>query len=451
MSAFNPLMPLVALARKDLVLYLNDKRALMLHLLMPVVLAAFFGSLFGGGSQSQTGRIDVGLVVQDSAESSRKIVAGLKADPTLRITELDDAAAQQQVRAGKLPVAVVIPAGFGTAADSALFGGPQRARPELPLYYDPSQSAVLAMVKGLLTQQVMQATSAAMMGAGGAATTARQIEALRDSARTDTQAAQLGAFLASLKTYQDQRAATAGAGGKQGSDGSEGSGGSEAAGSGAAVGMAMPYTTREQALSSGPRYNGYAHSFAGMGVQFILFMGIEMGVAMLLARRLGIWNRLLAAPVSLATVVTARALSATVIALGLMCALFACAALMFGVRVDSLAGFLGVALGFALVTATFGLLIAAFGKTPEAARGIAVFATLIMVVLGGAWVPAFIFPAWMQTATLAIPTRWAIDGFDAVTWRGLGLAGALPSIAVLFGFAALFGALAIYRFSRDQR
>ena len=451
MTAFNRLIPLVALARKDLVLYLNDKRALMLHLLMPVVLAAFFGSLFGGGSQSKTGRIDVGLVVQDSADSSRHIVAGLKADPTLRITELDEAAAQQQVRAGKLPVAVVIPAGFGTAADSALFGGPARARPELPLYYDPSQSAVLAMVKGLLTQQVMQATSAAVMGAGGAATTARQLEALRDSARTDAQAAQLGAFLASLKTYQEQRTATAGAGGQQGIDGSGGNGGSAAAGSDAPVGMAMPYTTREQALSSGPQYNSYAHSFAGMGVQFILFMGIEMGVAMLVARRLGIWNRLLAAPVSLATVVTARALSATIIALGLMCALFVCAALMFGVRVDSLAGFLGVALGFALVTATFGLLIAAFGKTPEAARGIAVFATLIMVVLGGAWVPTFIFPAWMQTATLAIPTRWAIDGFDAVTWRGLGLAGALPSIAVLSGFAALFGALAVYRFSRDQR
>jgi ABC-2 type transport system permease protein len=35
-----------------------------------------------------------------------------------------------------------------------------------------------------------------------------------------------------------------------------------------------------------------------MGVQFILFMGIDMGIGILLARRSGIWNRLLAAPVS---------------------------------------------------------------------------------------------------------------------------------------------------------
>jgi ABC-2 type transport system permease protein len=124
---------------------------------------------------------------------------------------------------------------------------------------------------------------------------------------------------------------------------------------------------------------------------------------------------------------------------------------MFKVQVGSLAGFFGVAVTFAMVTASFGLLIAAFGKTPEAARGIAVFATLIMVVLGGAWVPSFIFPQWMQTATLVMPTRWAIDGFDAVTWRGLGLAGALPSIAVLFAFAVVFGGLALAKFTRDGR
>ena len=38
---------------------------------------------------------------------------------------------------------------------------------------------------------------------------------------------------------------------------------------------------------------------------------------------------------------------------------------------------------FALMTASFGLLIAAFGKTPEAARGIPIFATLILVMLVG--------------------------------------------------------------------
>jgi ABC-2 type transport system permease protein len=39
------------------------------------------------------------------------------------------------------------------------------------VYYDPSQSTMLAMVKGLLTQQVMQATSSAVMSFKAAAST----------------------------------------------------------------------------------------------------------------------------------------------------------------------------------------------------------------------------------------------------------------------------------------
>ena len=62
---------LIALIRKDLILYLNDKRALLLHLLMPVVLAAFFGSLFGGSPESSTHKLDVGLVVLDQSDAGK--------------------------------------------------------------------------------------------------------------------------------------------------------------------------------------------------------------------------------------------------------------------------------------------------------------------------------------------------------------------------------------------
>ncbi|MES2162190.1 MAG: ABC transporter permease [Pseudomonadota bacterium] len=437
------MIALIALVRKDLILYLNDKRALMLHLLMPVVLAAFFGSLFGGGSEAKTGKIDVGLVQLDQSDSGKKIAAGLRADSGLKIIELSDAEAQERVRHGKLSVAVVIPAGFGEQAADALFSG--RNKPQLPVYYDPSQSTMLAMVKGLLTQQVMQVTSAAAMSPKGNKTTERQLAELRDKAAKDPEQAQLSEFLTSLKKYQDQRVAADAE--KEAAAKASG----KPAPAEAPVGMSVPYTTQDQALSSGPKYNGYAHSFAGMGVQFILFMGIDMGIGILLARRMGIWNRLLAAPVSLATVLAARAISGAIIAMGLMCVMFVCAMLIFKVQISSVAGFLGMAASFSLMTAAFGLLVAAFGKTPEAARGIATFATLIMVMLGGAWVPSFIFPEWMQQLTLVVPTRWAVDGFDAVTWRGLGLDGVLAPIAVQLGFAAVFGGLAGWKFLHDQK
>ena len=50
------------------------------------------------------------------------------------------------------------------------------------------------------------------------------------------------------------------------------------------------------------KYTGSAHPFGGMSVQFILFMGIDAAIAIPLARREGLWNRLLAAPVTVFTV-----------------------------------------------------------------------------------------------------------------------------------------------------
>jgi ABC-2 type transport system permease protein len=426
---------ILALVRKDLLLYINDRRALMLHLLIPIVVAAFFGSLFGGSGKSQSGKIDIALVQQDRSPVGERIAAGLKADPNLRVEALTLIEARAKVTAGKVSVAVVIPEGFGAAAGNAFFGA--GTKPELPVLYDPSQSTVLAMVKGLLTQQVMQHVSAEMFsGKGGQELTERTIADIENAASADPDRVALRDMLRSVRAYQvrqDQQVVkTPAAAAPEG-------------------GLKMPFETRDEAVSAGPVYNVYAHSFAGMGVQFILFMGVDLGIAMLTARRTGIWNRLLAAPITQGQVLLSRMVSGTLIAAALLVVMFVVAVLVFGVTIHSVAGFVLIALSFAAMTATFGLLIAAFGKTPEAARGIATLATLLIVMLGGAWVPSFIFPEWLQTVSKAVPARWAIDGLDAVTWRGLGLEAAAQSSLALAGFALVFGLLAVWQFrSREQ-
>lgn len=94
------------------------------------------------------------------------------------------------------------------------------------------------------------------------------------------------------------------------------------------------------------------------------------------------------------------------------------------------------------------LLIVAFGSTPEPARGIAMFATLILVMQGMPGYRFFRSPNWVQTVTMFMPMRWAVDGFDAVTWRGLSMDAPGMSMAVQLGFAAWFGTLTLWRFKR---
>jgi ABC-2 type transport system permease protein len=143
--------------------------------------------------------------------------------------------------------------------------------------------------------------------------------------------------------------------------------------------------------------------------------------------------------------------SGALIAIFLLLILFAVAMTAFGVRIEgSVAGFLGVTVAFGILTATFGLLIAALGKTPEATRGLAIFVTLLLVMLSGAWVPSFVFPQWLQTVSLFVPSRWAVDGLDAMTWRGLGADAALAPIGVMLAFAAAFAVLALWRFDWEE-
>jgi ABC-2 type transport system permease protein len=125
--------------------------------------------------------------------------------------------------------------------------------------------------------------------------------------------------------------------------------------------------------------------------------------------------------------------------------------IVFGVRIHgSVIGFAAIAVACSIMAATFGLLVAALGRTPAATRRVATFAVLVMVMLGGAWVPSFVFPAWLQRLTVVIPARWAVDGLDAMTWRGLGIHAAVMPTVVLLGFAVLFAVLTVARFRWEE-
>jgi ABC-2 type transport system permease protein len=419
-----------ALVRKDIRLFLNDRRAVLMSVVAPIVVASFFGFVMGGqGGKPQTSRIPLAVIDQDQSATSREIVNRLGKDNALEVKAADLEEARAAVRKGKMTVAVVIPKNFGDDAGSAFFSSSQK--PEIGILFDPSHTVEFNMVQGILTGQVMQVVSKEMFsGESGRRVVQQSLKQLDVIPGLATgQKETLGDLLRSVQKWNAQTGGTNGAS--------------------ARAGLSIPYQVREEAItaSTGAKYNGYTHSFAGMGVQFILFLGIDVGINMLLQRQRGLWKRLRAAPLSRGMLLGSRAASAALTSMLIMILLFAFARVAFGVRIEgSRAGFLGVCAAFALMTATFGLLIAALGKTPEATRGLSVFVTLIMVMLGGAWVPTFIFPQWLQSLTVVIPTRWAIDGLEAMSWRGLGFSAALAPIGVLLLFAAVFGTLAVMRF-----
>jgi ABC-2 type transport system permease protein len=429
-----PLIPLLAMVKKDLQLFFSDSRAVIVTFAVPVAIASFFGSIFSGPSQNgEPVRVSVAMVDQDRSVISAAIVSGADADRNLKVTTPDEDQARDEVRRGKTSVAVIIPQGFGDAAGRAFFGNGEKA--PLAVLYDPSRTMEVAMVRGILTEHVMEAVSREMFGGEqGRAVAAQTIPQIEKSTMPPEQKKALVDLLTSVQNLYRQPAA----GGEQRR---------------AARGIAMPYTVHEQAMTSGSNvaYNSYAHSFAGMGIQFLLFAAANLGIEILLERQRGLWKRLRSAPVSRYTLLAGKTVSMTIVGLMTLGVSFGFAILVFGVRIQgSVIGFLSVAFACALMAATFGLLIAALGKTPAATRGVTTLAVLMMVMLGGAWVPTFVFPAWLQQATVVVPARWAVDGMDAMTWRGIGLRGAVTPTLVLLGFAVAFGTLAALRFRWEE-
>jgi ABC-2 type transport system permease protein len=427
------LTALIAMVRKDLLLFFSDRRSVIVSFVVPIAIASFFGSIFSGASRSgERARVAVMVVDRDESAISKGIVSGARADTNLDVTLTNADVARDSVRRGQSSVGVIIPKGFGEASGAAFFSNGEK--PELEMLYDPSRTIELAMVRGILTQHVMESVSREMFGgAQGRAYLEKAIPQIEASGMSQEQKQLLLQVLRSVSRFYDQPA--------------------RSPASGRGGGLTIPYTVREEPItaSANVAYNGYAHSFAGMGIQFLLFAMANLGVEMLLERQRGLWKRLRSAPVSRLTLLLGKGISGAIISLLVFGVSFGFAMAVFGVRIEGgVAGFLGVAIACSLMASAFGLLVAALGNTPATARGVTSLGVLVMVMLGGAWVPTFVFPAWLQQLTLVVPVRWAVDGLDAMTWRGIGSQGAVMPIIVLVGFAALFAGVAAVRFRWEE-
>ena len=424
-----------ALIRNDLRIYMTDRRAMIIGVAVPILIAAFFGYVFGGNDSAEAGKIPVAIVDEDQSAVSRAIAADFAKEPLVLVQMLNRAQAEQAVRAGKIQVAAVIPRNFGAGATRALFS--ERAGPQVELLIDPSQSMSGRVVEGLFAQHGMQEiTKEAFSGASGQAALADSIARLDGASPADVpERAELKNLLEALRNLNARV-------------------GSEGGGSvGLQRGMSIPYVVATRAITSARSvpYNGYAHSFAGMTTQFILLAGIDAGIVLLLVRERGIWQRLRSAPLGKAQYLLARLISTALIGLFQFTLIYTAAIAIFKVRIGgSFIGFAALAVALCVLNAAFGLMLAAIGRSAAATRGIAIMATLLLVMMGGAWVPSFVFPKWLQQVSLALPTRWAVDGLDAMTWRGLSLDAAVAPILVLGAAATVCIAIAIWRFRWEE-
>lgn len=437
---------LLALILKDLRVFLTDRLAVSFSFLVPIMLASFLGSVTGGrpGKSSNTG-IPVVVADLDGSAVSRMIVQKLSADPTLKITLTNETEVLNAVQEGRKSAGLVLPKGLSHDAPRSLLG--LAPRPVVRVLQDPSREFVASALQGLVVQHSLAGFAEAVVDG----TLVRELiaEALErvkpERERMESQMPPLKPlFVAAelwlaLRTNPSTGDATKASAPKPTPAGTQ---------------LRLPFDIKLVSVT-GPKsapYNAYAHSFAGMGVQFVLMAAIDWGIGILNDRQRGLWKRYRTAPLSRWILLGSRAASNVVSAMASLVVGFGFSMLVFGVRVEgSWIGFAFALLATSCMAAGLGLFLASLGKTAAATRGMSIPAILVLVMLSGAWVPPFLFPSWLQDLTLLTPTRHAVDALDAVTWRGLGFDAVLLPIGVQFAAAAALVYLAsrLFRWETD--
>jgi len=160
----------------------------------------------------------------------------------------------------------------------------------------------------------------------------------------------------------------------------------------------------------------------------------------------GTFLRILAAPLTKASVLIGKLLPYYFVNLIQIALMFAVGVVVFGMKLGHFSSLVLVSLALAASANGLGLLVASIGKTEAQINSLSVLFAITLGALGGMMVPTFVMPEWMKTLSLFTPHAWALAGYHDVIIRGLGVCEVLPEAGVLLCFACGFFALALWRF-----
>ena len=319
---------------------------------------------------------------------------------------LDRAAAEQLVRNGDVPVAVVLPKGLGTAA---LFG-PSGSAARITLLADVSDRIAPQMVAGLL-QKVTMTAAPDLMARGGIS----QFEQYA------------GPLTPEQKTAVDNWLPQIKAGGGTGS----GAGG---------FGIGIDTVDVMRQGRSESLVSFYA---AGVGVMFLLFSVSGASGSLLDEMDSGTLDRVLSTRVGMGGLLAGKWLFISLTGLLQLSVMFLWGRLVFGLDLFShLPGFLIMTAFTASAAAGFGLMLATLARTRAQLSGMGTIVILTMSALGGSMFPRFLMSETMQRFGLLTFNAWALDGYLKVFWRDAPLWQLWPQLLVLTLLAAAFMTLA---------
>jgi len=430
------LKTVIALIRKEFILFRKDKVAVSLTFLVPAVLIFIFGSVFGG-----TGNIS-GIRLAFINESNARIA--MKLEKTLDTTKtfflmkkykdehgnekrFDTNSVKEFVKKGSASAALVIPADAYTDTSLGL---------KLKYYYDPKNEIETQLIQGMLQKIVMESLPGMFMdnlwrrsekylGKDSGTQFNRQIAAVIGKYfKVDT--ALLNHSNLNNTMYDTVK--------KQADFFSN-----------------MLQIDKEQLVGKEIVNPNVTRNVGGWALMFLLFTLTGTATSIFDEQKSGVILRLLSAPVSGVHILWSKYIFSILLGIIQLFVLFLAGMFLFKIDIfPNIVNLMLVILAGATACTAFGMLLAAFCRTAAQANGWGTFLILTMSAIGGAWFPTFLMPGFIQVISKFTIVYWAVDGFLMVLWRGASFTDILPNLAFLFGSAAVINTISIIRFRKRQ-
>jgi ABC-2 type transport system permease protein len=408
-----------AVARTHFAKLKRDRAAFVLAFVVPVVFFSVFASIFrGSSSRATTRQISVAVVDEDRSANSARFVEALKREKGLKVVDakglpggkkgpaLDAAAAESMVRDGSVPLALIVPKGFGA---NPLQFGPSTGRPALKLLADTADPIAPQVVNGLLQKVAMTSMPDVVARAG--------IEEFDrwGGGLTPEQRARIEEGIGKLR-------------------GESGPGGG-----GTTAGGLVPVEMRD-VLGEEKTNPTVAVFAAGLGVMFLLFSAAGAGGALIEEVESGTLDRVLSTRVTMTQLLLGKLFYLSTVAVAQLTVMFLWGELFFGLELHRhVPGFLVMTVVTALSASAFGLVLAALSRTRMQLVALSNLLILVMSALGGSMFPRYLLSESVQKIGLVTLNAWAIDGFMKVFWRDAPLPALAPQVGVLLAAAiALF-------------
>lgn len=368
----------------------RDRRALFLIVVLPILLILVLGLTLRNFTNLQVGLVDV-----DTGPVGQRVAAALVASHDLGVTRFpSESAADAALSRGQVYAVVVVPPGASAEAAAG------------------HRSTMTVISEQANTTQQAAVTSAS---------------AILDEVAEEVQAAQFTVREVHVPYVTAERVAERVAG----------------------TVPVVAVTARMVARASTTLPSGFSYSAPTMLVLFVFMSAVSSGANLIEVRRLRLYERMLAAPVGPATVVTGEFLGLLAVALAQSGLIVALAALVFGVSWGSPLGAACLVLAWATVAAGAGLLGSTVFRTAEQASALGITFGIIFGMLGGCMWPLSIVSRTFREIGHATPHAWAVDAWTALLARHASLVGIAGDLGILAGVAVVLVALAATRLRRS--